>query len=168
MIKTKANTRLLMVVLLPILLALVLTGMAPYAFSQGASSDLTTLSYDAFSGLTGVYHSGGTAPNLVADLNVALARMHEAKSKRTAGDETNARVLEEQARSTIDQVTRQIPDAQQRTESEHAARTFLVFISIPLTILGLTFVFYAALKTQRWYEKLKLYEMRIIEKENKN
>jgi hypothetical protein len=134
----------------------------PQAGTQNA--DLTTLSYQVFSQLAQVYQSSGTAPDLVAKLNVAVAKIQEAQIARAQGNATGATSLEEQARSTIADVENAIPAAQARAQQESATRTLITVATIPIVVFISTLIFYASLRTWRWYEKEKLFEMRIAEK----
>jgi hypothetical protein len=58
----------------------------------------------------------------------------------------------------------EVPAAQQKAQAESTTRAILVFVPIPLVVAVSTFLFYSALRTWRWYEKTKLFEMRIVEK----
>jgi predicted 2-oxoglutarate/Fe(II)-dependent dioxygenase YbiX len=136
--------------------------MLPQANMQNA--DLTASSYQAFSQLAQVYQSGGTAPDLVAKLNVAVAKIQDAQAARAQGNVTGAASLEQQARSAIAEVESAIPVAQASARQESAARTLFVVATIPVAVFVSTFIFYASLRAWRWYEKEKLFEMRIVEK----
>jgi len=136
--------------------------MTPQANTQ--SQDLTASSFQAFNQLAQVYKSGGTAPDLVAKLNAAVAQIQVARIMRAQGNGTGAAKLEEEAQSTITEVENAIPTAQRVAQQESAARTLLVIASIPVVVIVSTLIFYAALRTWRWYEKAKLFEMRIVEK----
>jgi hypothetical protein len=136
--------------------------MLPRANMQNA--DLTVSSYQAFSELAQVYRSGGTAPDLVAKLNVAVAEIQEAQVARGQGNFSGAASLEQQARSTIVEVENAIPTAQASAQRESTARTLFVVATIPVAVFVSTFIFYASLRTWRWYEKHKLFEMRIVER----
>jgi hypothetical protein len=135
--------------------------MVPKVTTQ--TSDLVASSYHTFNLLADVYRLGGAAPELVAKLNIALEQMQEARIKRAQGDEAGAARLEEQARSTIAEIENAIPAAQQRAERDSATRMLFVLASIPVAVIISTFTFYLALSTWRRYERLKLYEMRIVE-----
>jgi hypothetical protein len=134
----------------------------PQANMQNA--DLTASSYQAFSELAQVYRSGGTAPDLVAKLNVAVAKIQEAQVARAQGNFSGAASLEQQARSTIGKVENAIPTAQASAQQESTARTLFVVAAIPVAVFVSTFIFYASLRAWRWYEKQKLFEMRIVER----
>jgi hypothetical protein len=140
----------------------ILSMMLPQANMQNA--DLMTSSYQAFTQLAQVYQSGGAAPALVAKLNDAVARIQEAQVARAQGNVTGAAGLEEQARSAIAEVENGIPIAQASAEQDSAARSLFAVTMIPIAVLVSTFIFYASLRGWRWYEKEKLFEMRIVEK----
>jgi hypothetical protein len=139
-----------------------LSAITPHVNTQ--SLDLTASSYQAFNRLTQVYESGGIAPDLVAKLNVAIAQIQGAKILRAQGNDTGAAKLEQQAQSTITEVENAAPAAQLKAQQESISRTLLVIASIPVVVVVSTLIFYAALRTWRWYEKAKLFEMRIVEK----
>jgi hypothetical protein len=149
-----------------LLLTLAITGvfgtMLPRASMQ--TVDLTASSYQVFSQLAEVYQSGGTAPDLVAKLNVAVAKIQEAQVARAQGNVTDAASLEEQARSAIAEVENAIPAAQASAQRESTARTMVAVTMIPVAVFVSTSIFYASLRAWRWYEKEKLYKMRIVEK----
>jgi ABC-type enterochelin transport system substrate-binding protein len=134
----------------------------PQANMQNAN--LTASSYQAFSQLAQVYRSGGTAPDLVAKLNVAITKIQEAQVARGRENVTGAVSLEEQARSAIAEVENAIPAAQASAQQQSATRTLFVAATIPVAVFISAFIFYASLRTWRWYEKEKLFEMRIVEK----
>jgi hypothetical protein len=136
--------------------------MTPQANTQ--SSDLTASSYQAFNQLAQVYQSGGTAPDLVAKLNAAIAQIQEARIVRAQGNGTGATKLEEQARSTILEVENTIPVAQANAQKESTTRALLFIALIPVVVIPSTLIFYGTLRTLRWYERAKLFEMRIVEK----
>ena len=136
--------------------------MLPQANMQNA--DLTASSHQAFRELTQVYQSGGTAPDLVVKLNVAIAQIQEARIMRAQGNGTGAAKLEEQARSVIVEVENAIPVARENAQEESTTRALFVIASIPVVVILSTLIFYAALRTLRWYERAKLFEMRIVEK----
>jgi hypothetical protein len=136
--------------------------MLPQANMQNA--DPTASSYRAFTQLAQVYQSGGTAPDLVAKLNDAVAKIQEAQVARAQGNVTGAAGLEEQARSAIAEVENGLPAAQASARQESTARTLFAVAIIPLGVFVSTFIFYASLRAWRWYEKEKLFEMRILEK----
>jgi hypothetical protein len=140
----------------------VFSTMLPQANMQNA--DLTASSYQAFTQLAQVYQSGGTAPDLVVKLNDAVAKIQEAQVARAQGNATGAASLEEQARSAIAEVENGVPAAQASAQRESTARTMVAVTMIPIAVFVSTFIFYASLSAWRWYEKEKLYEMRIVEK----
>jgi hypothetical protein len=150
------------------LLFLILTAVsmlpmiAPQANTQAV--DLTSSSFQAFNQLQQVYEIRGTAPDLVAKLNVAIAQIQEAKILRAQGNDTGAAKLEQQARSTITEVENAVPAARLKAQQESTSRILFVIASIPVFVIVSTLIFYAALRTWRWYEKAKLFEMRIVEK----
>jgi hypothetical protein len=148
----------------PILLALLLLVLAaPYAASQ-TSADPTSLSYQAFSQLANVYRSGSKAPDLVAKLNLALSMLQDARVKRAQGDTSDSNRLEDQAKSIIQSVLGAIPAVQEQAIRDSNAKTLTIIASIPVVVIASTFIFYAILRTWRYYEKMKFYEMRIVEK----
>jgi hypothetical protein len=136
--------------------------MLPQANMQ--NTDLTASSYQAFRDLTQVYRSGGRAPDLVAKLNVAIGKIQEAQVARAQGNVTAAASLEEQARSAIAEVENAVPAAQTSARQDSTTRTLVVVATIPVVVFVSTFIFYASLRAWRWYEKEKLFEMRIVEK----
>jgi hypothetical protein len=140
--------------------------MIPQANTQ--NSELSILSYQAFSQLAQVYRSGGSAPDLVAKLNVALAQIQEATILRAQGNLTGATKLEGQAQSTIADVEKAIPAAQLKAQQDSTTRTLSVLASIPIVVIISTLIFYGALRTWRWYERAKLFEMRIVEKKTED
>ena len=111
-----------------------------------------------------VYKRGGEAPDLVAKLNTAIDLIQQAQIKRNSGDGAGAAALEEQARTQITEVIGNIPAAQQDADRVNANRTLAMILLIPISVVVSTFIFYVALRTWRTYERLKLYEMTIIEK----
>lgn len=129
-----------------------------------ASTNPVDLSYQAFAQLAAVYRSGGQAPDLVAKLNSAMNTIQDARIKRTQGDVTDAIRLENQAASAIKDVLSAIPAAKENSARDTSVRTATVIGVISIVVLLSTFIFYATLRTWRYYEKLKLYEMRIVEK----
>ena len=159
-VRSRRQTTYLLFVILAT--ASLLNTMTPQANTQ--SQDLTASSFQAFNQLAQVYKSGGTAPDLVAKLNAAVAQIQVARIMRAQGNGTGAAKLEEEAQSTITEVENAIPTAQRVAQQESAARTLLVIASIPVVVIVSTLIFYAALRTWRWYEKAKLFEMRIVEK----
>ena len=127
---------------------------------EGAQS----LAFQAFTGLADVYKRGGEAPDLVAKINTAIDLIQQAQIKRNSGDGARASALEEQARTQITEVIGKTPAAQQDADRVNANRTLTTILLIPISVAVSTFIFYFALRTWRTYEKLKLYEMTIIEK----
>jgi len=150
-----------------IAIVLLLTSLAPRAASQ-ASSNPVDLSYQAYAQLASVYRSGGQAPDLVARLNSALDIIQDARVKRAQGDIADANRLEGQANSTIQSVLAAIPAAQEQTAHDSTIRTVTTVALIPVVVALSTFVFYATLRTWRYYEKMKFYEMRIVEKKTED
>lgn len=142
------------------------------AFTQQAntqvSGDLGALSYQAFNGIVAVQKAGGNVSNLVGRLNVALGLIQEGRVKRAQGDSAATMRLEEQAHSTLGGIIDEAPIAKQSAEHESFTRALLVFISAPLIAVFSTFVFYAALQAWRWYDRAKLFEMRIVEKKTED
>jgi len=130
----------------------------------GAQEDARSLAFQAFTGLADVYKRGGEAPDLVAKLNTAIDLIQQAQIKRNSGDGAGAAALEEQARTQITEVIGNIPAAQQDADRVNANRTLAMILLIPISVVVSTFIFYVALRTWRTYERLKLYEMTIIEK----
>jgi hypothetical protein len=153
--------------ILIIAILLLLTSLAPHAGSQ-ASSNPVDLSYQAFTQLASVYRSGGHAPDLVARLNSALGIIQDARIKRAQGDVTDANTLEHEAASTIQSVLTAIPAAQQEAARDSTARTVTTVVLVPVVVALTAFIFYATLRTWRYYEKMKLYEMRIVEKKTED
>jgi hypothetical protein len=132
----------------------------PQARSQSAG--LTSSSFQAFDQLQQVYQIGGTAPDLVAKLNVAIAEIQEAKILRTQGNQSGAANLEQQAQSMITQLESAIPPAQLTAREESTSRTILVIVSVPLAVIVSSLMFYTTLRIWRWYQREKLFEMRIV------
>ena len=131
------------------------------------SNDPTTLSYLAFNQLQAIYRSGGNAPDLVAKLNLAIGLIQEARIKRTQGDLADAANLEDNARTVIQSVLTAIPAAQMEAIHNSFDTQVTVVALIAATVISSTLLFYAFLRTWFYFEKMKLYEMRIVEKENK-
>lgn len=146
--------------------ASVLSIVTPQANTQGV--DLTASSFQAFNQLQQLYETGGTAPDLVARLNVAIAQIQEAKILRAQGNDTGAAKLEQQAQSTIHEVENAAPAALLKAQQESTSRTLLVIASIPVVVMVSTLIFYVTLRTWRWYERAKLFEMRIAEKKTED
>jgi len=153
--------------ILLIAILVLVTSLAPRAGSQ-ASSNLVDLSYQAYTQLASVYRSGGQAPDLVARLNSALDMIQDARVKRAQGDITNANRLEDQANSTIQSVLAAIPAAQEQAARNSTIRIVTTVALIPVVVALSAFTFYATLRTWRYYEKMKFYEMRIVEKKTED
>ena len=132
------------------------------------SENLTALTYEAFSQIAGVYRSGGEAPELVAKLNAAIQRIQEARLMQSQGDEADAVRLEEQARKEILDIISGIPAAREKAQRDSTATTIRVYASVPAVVALSTLIFYVGLRTWRWYEKIRLFEMRIVEKKKKD
>lgn len=105
---------------------------------------------------------------MVSRLNSALALIAEARTKRTQGDEANALILEGQARTILEQVLPEIAPAQQEALQAMRLKTQTLSAEGALVVFLLTIAFYGCLRTWKWYEKEKLYEMRIVAKEIKD
>lgn len=146
------------IILLAMAIMLVLTALS----AKTQTTELPTLSYQAFDQLAQVYKSGGTAPNLVTQMNTALELMEEASAKRAQGDSATAVALENQARVIIEQASPQILVAQQEATHNATARFQVVSIEAVVVVGISTVGFYGCLLIWRWYEKEKLLEMRII------
>lgn len=132
------------------------------------SGDPTTLAHEAFNRISEIYRSGGEAPELVVRLNIALGWIQEAQIRRSQGDEADALRLEDQARAEISAIMSDIPAAYEKAQRDSIARTLEVITSIPLTVASSTLVFYVGLRTWRWYEKIRIFEMKIVEKKKKD
>lgn len=152
------------VLLALVLAAIVLLGTTTLRANTQVGENVTVLSYRAFDRVAQVYRSGGSAPDLVAKLNVALAQIQEARLKRSQGDNASAARLEDQARATIADITRDVSVAQQRAERDSMARTLVTVALVPVVVVFSAFMFYGGLRVWRWYEKTRLFRMRIIEK----
>ena len=156
--------RLLMLILSLILSAGgVVVSVASLVAAQ-TPDDIIVISQETFGRLAEVYNSGGDAPELVAKLNDALQLAQEARLKRLSGDEAGGLALEEQARVAISEISDEIPAAQQQARQRSMARTLTVLVSVPVVVALSTLIFYVALKGWRWYDKTKLFEMTIVEK----
>jgi hypothetical protein len=129
-----------------------------------AQEDVQSLAFQAFTGLADVYKRGGEAPDLVAKLNMAIDLIQQAQMKRNAGDGAGAAALDEEARTQLTKVISEIPAAQQDADRATANRTLTTILLIPISVVISTFIFYVALRTWRGYEKLRFYEMEIVEK----
>lgn len=152
--------------ILLIAILVLLTSLAPRAGSQAPSP--VDLSYQAFTQLASIYRAGGQAHDLVAKLNSALGMIQDARIKRAQGDITDANRLEDQAGSTIQSVLAAIPAAQEEAARDSTIRTVTTVALIPVVVALSAFIFYATLRTWRYYEKMKLYEMRIVEKKTED
>ena len=142
--------------------------LANVSVSYTQTPDVSTLSYQAFDQLATVYRSGGTAPDLVSRLNSALSLMEAARAERAQGNASSASALEDQARSIIEQLSNQIPAAQQQAVQQSNLRVEITIAAAIFVIGLLTFCFYGSLRVWRWYEKEKLLEMRILGEETKD
>jgi hypothetical protein len=147
-----------------IVLFLILTNVS---LSYTQTTNVSTLSYQAFDQLAAVYKSGGTAPGLVSRLNFALSLMEAARVERAQGNASNASALEDEARSILAQVSSQIPAAQQQAVQESNLRVEMTIAGAVFVVGLLTVSFYGCLRVWRWYEKEKLLEMRILGEETK-
>jgi hypothetical protein len=153
--------------MLILVLVLGIGSMVSTSASEGAAStseEVTASARQAFRRLSVVYASGSTATELVAKLNGALELIQEASYKRLKGDEASALTLKEQARMLVEEVTSEIPAAQRRAQNESMIRTVVVILSIPVVVAISALVFFSSLRAWRWYEKIRFFEMRIIEK----
>lgn len=136
---------------------------------QGQSpNDPTTLSFQAFSNLQQIYRSGGQAPDLLARLNVAIGMIQDARIKKTQGDIPGGKTLEEQATASIHSILNAIPESQQAASQQATIRTVVTLALIPVGVITSTVFFYVILRTWRYYERMKLYEMRISEGQSKD
>ena len=152
-------------VLLIALLACVMILNGAYLLSIiRAQEDVHSLVFQAFTGLVDVYKRGGEAPDLVARLNIAIDLIQQAQMKRNAGDVAGATALDEKARTQVTKVISEIPGAQQDADRATANRTLTTILLIPISVVISTFIFYVVLWTWRGYERLRLYEMEIVEK----
>lgn len=148
-----------------LVLVLMLTNVS---LSYTQTPDVATASYQAFDHLAAVYSSGGSTPDLVSRLNSALSLIETARIERLQGNVSNASTLEDQARSIIVQLSNQIPAAQQQAVQEANLRAETVVGAGALVVGLLTFCFYGTLRVWRWYEKEKLFEMRILGENTKD
>ncbi len=157
--------RIMLVFILFLTIEALLSIRTPTAITQN-SDEVTALAREAFSRIAEVYQSGGEAPELVARLNNALKLAEQARLSRLEGDEASALRLEEQAHASISEILRDIPAAHQRAEHSSTRRTLTVLATVPLVVALSTLMFYVGLGTWRWYERIKLFEMRIVEKKD--
>ncbi len=151
------------------LCALLLT--IPSTTETRASSleeDALAQSYQAFNQVAPIYRAGGQAPGLIDKLNAALSLIEEAHVRLANGDNASAVQLETEAQTILAGVISDIPDAQQAAAHETSTRFALVVGSIPVIVGLTTLLFYVGLRVWRWNEKIRLYEMRIIEKETED
>ena len=132
--------------------------------AQAGPEDLTALARETFTEISAIYQSGGEPRELVDRLNNALRLLEQARLERQKGDETNALRLEESAREMILKIKEDIPAASEKAQHESTMTILKVLASIPVSVGLSTFAFYTGLKIWRWYEKAKLFEMRIVEK----
>jgi len=130
----------------------------------GDQADIGSIAFQAFTGLADVYSRGGQAPDLVARLNAAISLDDQAKVKRENGDLAGATSLDSQARAEIAQVISATPAALQNADRVSTTTIITAIVLIPISVIVSTFVFYVALRTWKVYDRLRLYEMRIIEK----
>lgn len=152
-----------MYILLFVTFAVILLGVTvPNGITQ-TNEDITALSFHVFSEIAQVYHAGGEAPELVSELNTAIALVQEAKMERLSGNETGAFALEGKAGSIIADVLAAVPAEQQRAQVQSLNRKISVIASIPPAVGLSTIIFVVGLKIWRRYERSKLFEMRIIE-----
>jgi hypothetical protein len=68
----------------------------------------------------------------------------------------------------IEQLSNQIPAAQQQAVQESNLRVEITIAGAVFVVGLLTVCFYGSLRVWRWYEKEKLLEMRILGEETKN
>jgi len=130
--------------------------------AHSQATDETALSYQAFNQLAAVYRSGGSAPSLLSRLNSALALIADANVKRAQGDTPDSLALKGQARTIIQQLLPTIPAAEQQAAQATRLRTQWMIVEGAVVVFLLTIAFYTCLRIWRWYEKEKLYEMRIV------
>ena len=161
------SRRVMLATALILSMAGIMIATASLATSQ-TPDDLNGLTREAFGQLAGVYRSGGSAPELVSKLNLALELIQQARFKRLGGDEASALVLEQRAHVVISEILEEEPAAQQEAQRQSTTRTLSVFLSVPVVVTLSTLVFYTTMRTWRWYEKTKLFEMRIIGKKKEN
>jgi hypothetical protein len=152
------------VVILIVALAFFAIMSESVVLTVGDQVDVGSIAFQAFTGLADVYNRGGQAPDLVARLNVAINLAEQAKVKRENGDLAGAASLESQARAEMAEVISATPAAQQNAVRVSTTRTITAIVLIPISVIASTFVFYIALRTWKAYDRLRLYEMRIIEK----
>jgi CHASE3 domain sensor protein len=154
--------------IVPLMLLVIILMLTNVSLSYTQTPDVSTLSYRAFDQLAAVYTSGGTAPGLVSRLNSALSLIEAARIERAQGNASNASALEDQARSIIEQLSNQIPAAQQQAVQESNLRVEIILAGAVFVVGLLTFCFYGGVRVWRWYEMEKLLEMRILGEETKD
>lgn len=145
------------------LLAAVLAGIVvlPHVVIGQAASDALPLSYRVFVPLQQIYEIG-QAPALVDKLNKALELIGEADSSHLRGDDATAAILDEQAKTMMNEISSETPSAQEAVQREAASRTFFVVAIIPVAVVLSTLGFLVVLMVWRWYERMRLFEMRIV------
>jgi heme/copper-type cytochrome/quinol oxidase subunit 2 len=94
--------------------------------------------------------------------------IQDARVKRAQGDVTDANTLDNEAGSMIQSVLAAVPAAQQEATRDSTIRTITTVALIPVVVALSTLIFYATFRTWRYYEKMKLYEMRIVEKKTED
>ncbi|MGA2785866.1 MAG: hypothetical protein ABSF09_14345 [Candidatus Bathyarchaeia archaeon] len=143
-----------------------LTSMAaPLANSQETNT-LDSLTFQAFSQVANVYALGGQAPALVDELNKALSLLQESRVSQSSGNVTQATALESEARSLISDVLARAPSAAHQASVESSNKIIYTVATIPIIVAISTICFYAVLRSWSRYERAKLFELRIVEKEN--
>lgn len=93
---------------------------------------------------------------------MALGLIEDARTKRAQGDSASALRLEDQARTILNQLPPDIRTAQQQALHDSTLRAQATYGEAALVVALLTLCFYGCLRIWRWYEKEKLYEMRIL------
>jgi hypothetical protein len=148
---------------LALVVALLLINVATPARTQ--TSEVSGLSYQAFQQLSRVYTSGGSAPQLVRQLNTAITIIEDARIKVIQGDTVTATRLENQARSIINTISPEITAAQQAAIRNSTSTAEFTIAEASLVVAVSTLGFLGTLLVWRWYEKEKLFEMKIIAEE---
>jgi hypothetical protein len=138
---------------------------APLANSQETNT-LDSLTFQAFTQVATVYTFGGQAPALVDELNKALSLIQESRVAQSSGNVTQAAVLESEARSLISDVLARAPSATHQASVESFNKIIYAVATIPIVVAISTICFYAVLRSWSQYERAKLFEMRILEKDN--
>jgi hypothetical protein len=151
--------------LIAVLLAAVFL-LSPLVLGQ-FSNDALSLSYQIFDRLQEIYRVG-QAPRLVDKLNSALELINKAELSRSQGDHDNAASLEEQATTMLNEISSDIPAAELNAQREASDRTLFVVAMVPVTVIISTFGFCISLMVWRRYEKMKLYEMIVVEGKKKD